>query len=73
VEEYLMLRYCRNDLLHAFKQGKINAEGMKLIRQIYREVDSFGPLVNSLKLSPKLKKLERDLENKRQKYQLTKI
>ncbi len=74
VEEYLMLNYCLPDLKHAFKNKKINSEGMKLIRSIYSQIKPFKKdLVRALDFlgdNSKLITLKFDLEEKRKKYKL---
>ena len=74
VEEYLMLNYCLPDLKHAFKQKKINPEGMKLVRSIYAQIKPFKKdlerAFDFLGDNTKLKSLKLDLEEKRKKYKL---
>jgi hypothetical protein len=74
VEEYLMLNYCLPDLKHAFKQKKINSEGMKLVRSIYAQIKPFKKdlerAFDFLGDNTKLISLKLDLEEKRKKYKL---
>lgn len=75
VEEYLMLNYCLPDLEHAFKNKKINKDGMKLIRMIYSQIKPFKKDLNAafkiLGDKSNLIALKLDLEEKRKKYSLT--
>ncbi len=75
VEEYLMLNYCLPDLKHAFKNKKINKDGMKLIKMIYSQIKPFKKDLNAaFKLlgdKSDLIALKIDLEEKRKKYSLT--
>tara|TARA_R110000868_G_scaffold100129_1_gene275438 strand:+ start:30 stop:1394 length:1365 start_codon:yes stop_codon:yes gene_type:complete len=40
VEEFLMLKFCRDQLEHALRMGKINNEGMKLVREVNDQLAS---------------------------------
>lgn len=74
IEEYLMLNYCLPDLKHAFKNKKINKDGMKLIKMIYSQIRPFKKdlelAFNFLGDKSKLVTLKLDLEEKRKKYSL---
>jgi hypothetical protein len=41
LEEFYMLDYCWKDLEHAFKNKKINKQGMDLIKQIYKRINDY--------------------------------
>jgi len=74
VEEYYMLTYCYPDLEHAFKNDKINQDGMELINQIFERVRSYDEKIekvrSSLKDDSHLQALVIDLKEKRKKYEL---
>jgi len=74
IEEYLMLNYCLPDLKHAFKNKKINKDGMKLITMIYSQIKPFKKdlelAFNFLGDKSRLVALKLDLEEKRKKYSL---
>lgn len=45
VEEYIMLDYCRSDLKHAFKNKKVNKDGIALTDSTYSRIDAYKDLV----------------------------
>ena len=79
LEEYYMLTYCRSDLDHAYKNKRINKEGLQLINSIYSRISSYQKdvqkisqelnLLDSQKYS-EVMKLKTELERTRAHYQL---
>lgn len=53
LEEYFMLEYCRPDFTHAFKNKRVNKEGLALINATYERIDAYKKMVEAA-----LKKLE---------------
>lgn len=47
LEEYFMLDYCRLDLKHAFKNKKVNKDGMVLVDASYARIDAYALNVES--------------------------
>jgi hypothetical protein len=75
IEESLMLNYCLPDLEHAYKNKKINKDGMKLIKMVYSQIKPFKKdldlAFNFLEDKSKLVAFKLNLEEKRKKYALT--
>jgi hypothetical protein len=53
LEEYYMLDYCRPDFTHAFKNKRVNKDGLALINDTYARIDAYKKTVDSV-----LKELE---------------
>lgn len=79
LEEYFMLEYCRADLLHAYKNKRINREGNQLITMIYERIAAYKKdtviVLEKLKaLSPETHQevmvLKTELEKTRAHYKL---
>lgn len=41
LEEFYMLNYCRPDFTHAFKNKRVNKEGLALINSTYERIDAY--------------------------------
>ena len=79
LEEYLMLNYCKPDFTHAFKNKRVNKEGLTLINSIYARVDSyakeFDKVLAELKgldqaATSQIENLKQELIKTRSHYQL---
>ncbi|AUO00049.1 hypothetical protein C0V70_18450 [Bacteriovorax stolpii] len=47
LEEYFMLDYCRPDFTHAFKNKRVNKEGLALINATYERIDAYKKMVDA--------------------------
>ncbi len=56
LEEFLMLEYCKPDFNHAFKNKRINKDGLNLINSIYEKISSHKQ--NTDKVLSELEKLD---------------
>jgi hypothetical protein len=76
IEEYLMLDYCRQDLILARENNKILDEGQTLILEIFHYLDDYQAHIDQLrgKLSSEnikqVEELELSLKDKREHYQV---
>lgn len=48
LEEYYMLDYCRADFTHAFKNKRVNKDGLALINATYERIDAYKKTVESV-------------------------
>lgn len=80
LEEYYMLEYCRADLVHAYKNKRVNKEGNQLINIIYERISAYKKdttaVLDKLKtLDPEgyleVTLIKTELENARAHYKLT--
>lgn len=58
LEEYYMLDYCRVDLVHAYKNKRINKEGNQLINMIYERISAYKK--DTVVVLENLKSLDKD-------------
>ncbi|RPJ76839.1 MAG: hypothetical protein EHM20_06950 [Alphaproteobacteria bacterium] len=58
LEEYYMLDYCRVDLVHAYKNKRINKEGNQLINMIYERISAYKK--DTVDVLEKLKALDKE-------------
>ncbi|MBC7427545.1 MAG: hypothetical protein H7336_02965 [Bacteriovorax sp.] len=79
LEEYYMLDYCRPDFTHAFKNKRLNKEGLTLINSIYERIDAYKKTVDSVlaelkttdsQASAKISTLKKELSQARGHYKL---
>jgi hypothetical protein len=79
LEEYFMLNYCRPDFAHAFKNKRVNKEGLALINSIFDRVDAYKNSVDSImaefatidsEASNKIFNLKKELSEARSHYKL---
>ncbi len=79
LEEYLMLNYCKPDFTHAFKNKRVNKEGLALINSIYARIDlyskEFDKVLAELKqldqtATSQIETLKKELAKTRSHYQL---
>ncbi|MFA6237131.1 MAG: HEXXH motif-containing putative peptide modification protein [Bacteriovorax sp.] len=61
LEEFYMLDYCKADLVHAFKNKRVNREGNQLINLIYERIATYKDQTQSV--LEKLKSLDADKYN----------
>lgn len=61
LEEFFMLEYCRPDLVHAYKNKRVNKEGNELINMIYDRINAYKKDTNSV--LEKLKALDAKKHN----------
>lgn len=47
LEEYYMLDYCRPDFTHAFKNKRVNKDGLALINATYERIDAYKKIVET--------------------------
>ncbi len=48
LEEYYMLNYCRPDFTHAFKNKRVNKDGLTLINSTYERIDAYKKTVDTV-------------------------
>jgi hypothetical protein len=48
LEEYYMLDYCRPDFIHAYKNKRVNKEGLNLINSTYERIDAYKKSVDKV-------------------------
>ena len=79
LEEYFMLDYCRPDFTHAFKNKRVNKEGLSLITSTYERIDAYKKTVDSVlkelkiidnKAFEKISNLKIELSEARSHYKL---
>lgn len=79
LEEYYMLDYCRPDFNHAFKNKRVNKEGLALINATYEKIDAYKKTVDSVLAelkaidsvaSQKITGLKKELSEARSHYKL---
>jgi hypothetical protein len=79
IEEFYMLSYCRQDFDHAFKNKRVNKDGLNLINSIYNRIDSYKVSVEKALVELKtmdsdsylkITKLIQDLSKARSHYKL---
>ncbi len=79
LEEYYMLDYCKADFNHAFKNKRVNKDGLNLINSIYERVAIYKTNVDTVlaelekldsEASLKILKLKTDLREARKHYNL---
>ncbi len=79
LEEYYMLDYCRPDFTHAFKNKRVNKEGLTLINSTYEKIDAYKKTIDSVlaelktldsEASQKISTLKKELSEARGHYKL---
>ncbi len=79
LEEYFMLGYCKPDFTHAFKNKRVNKDGLTLINSTYERIDAYKKIAESI-LSElkgldetafsKIENLKKELSEARSHYKL---
>ena len=79
LEEYYMLGYCKPDFNHAFKNKRVNKDGLTLINSTYERIDAYKKIAESV-LSElqaldrpafdKVENLKKELSEARSHYKL---
>ena len=79
LEEYYMLGYCRADFGHAFKNKRVNKDGLALINSTYERVDAYKKTVEAVSAELaeldkaaflKIENLKKELSEARSHYKL---
>lgn len=79
LEEYYMLSYCKPDFTHAFKNKRVNKDGLALINATYERIDAYKKTVDSVALElqslnkesfEKINVLKKELSEARSHYKL---
>ncbi|NOT79185.1 MAG: hypothetical protein HOP07_09330 [Bacteriovoracaceae bacterium] len=79
LEEFYMLEYCKPDFTHAYKNKRVNKDGLNLINSIYVRIESYKKNVSivfnelekiDINASQKITKLRADLSSARNHYKL---
>ncbi|MBY0412887.1 MAG: hypothetical protein K2Q18_01915 [Bdellovibrionales bacterium] len=80
LEEYFMLEYCRPDFNHAFKNKRVNKDGLALINSTYERIDAYKKQVAvvtnelealNIEAFGKISTLKKELAEARGHYKLT--
>jgi hypothetical protein len=79
LEEFYMLTYCRSDFTHAFKNKRVNKDGLALINATYERIDAYKKTVETISAElegldkeafAKISLLKKELSEARSHYKL---
>jgi hypothetical protein len=79
LEEYYMLSYCRPDFTHAFKNKRVNKDGLALINATYERIDAYKKAVETVSVElesldktafAKIATIKKELSEARSHYKL---